>query len=88
MSGLPYNELQDFDITATDRDGVTHVLATEHYAFVIPCRECRWYELEVYTFGELKEEYHCCSCDWNGEPVSSDVEPDGFCAWGEKWVQE
>lgn len=87
MSGLPYNELQDVDITATDKDGVTHVLATEHYAFVIPCRECRYYEHEVFTFGERKE-YHWCNRDWNGEPVLSGVEPDGFCAWGEKRVRE
>jgi hypothetical protein len=88
MSGLPYNELQDFDITATDRDGVTHVLATEHYAFVIPCKECRYYEYDVFTFGECREETPCCNRDWNGEPVLAVVEPDGFCAWGEKRVQE
>ena len=75
MSSLPYNELQDFDITATDRDGVTHVLATEHYAFVIPCKECRYYEYDV---------LHYCRRDWNSESVAVYVEPDGFCAWGER----
>lgn len=84
MSGIPYNELQDVNCTVNDTDGTQHVIATLHYAFVIPCKECRWYEHEVYTFGERKEEYHCCSRDWNGEPVSSDVEPDDFCSWGEK----
>lgn len=87
MSGLPYNELQDVDITAIDRYGFTHVLTTEHYAFVIPCKECRYYEHEVFTFGERKYETHYCSRDWNGEPVLSDVEPNGFCAWGERKVE-
>ena len=54
---------------------------------IVRCRDCSYYEHEVYTFRELKEEYHRCLRDWNGEPVSSDVEPDGFCAWGERKVE-
>lgn len=50
---------------------------------VVRCRDCRYYEREVFTFGERKE-YHWCNRDWNGEPVLSAVEPDGFCAWGER----
>lgn len=53
---------------------------------IVRCRDCRYYEYEVFTFGE-REEYHWCNRDWNGEPVLSAVEPDGFCAWGGRKVE-
>lgn len=81
MSGIPYNELQDVNFTVNDTDGTKHVIATLHYAFVIPCKECRYYEHEVFTFKECKEETHYCNRDWNSESVLAVVEPNGFCAW-------
>lgn len=64
-------------------------LVIDHTIEVVRCRDCSYYEHGIYTFfGERKGEYHCCSRDWNGEPGSSEVEPDGFCAWGERKVEE
>lgn len=69
---IPYGELQTINITAKDNKGKSHTLEKIHYAFVIPCRDCKHY-----TDDEM-EYYHYCG-NW-----CEQVEPDAFCAWGEK----
>ena len=70
MSGIPYNKLQTIDCTAKKEDGESATIAVLHYAFVIPCRDCRHYEEYV---GSCTRRYHHFG-----------VEPDGFCAWAER----
>ena len=72
MSKIPYGELKTIDCTAKDADGAEHVIAQLHYAFVVRCSDCKhWTEDEM-------EYYHYCG-NW-----CEQVEPDGFCAWGER----
>ena len=76
MSGIPYNELQDVNCTVNDTDGTTHVITTLHYAFVIPCRDCK----------HLHRDDPWWECHRAGFYVGTvdGSEPDGFCAWGER----
>ena len=74
MSGIPYNELQDVSCTVNDTDGTKHTIATLHYAFVIPCRDCK------FCMSYWGADY----CDLFSH-VTND--PDGFCAWGERKVE-
>lgn len=41
MSGIPYNRLQTVEATAKTSNGETVVIETLHYAFVVPCRDCK-----------------------------------------------
>ena len=51
---------------------------------VVRCRDCKFaYELDGYMLdchGHLTELWDY----WNDEPKDNPVEPDGFCAWGER----
>lgn len=38
---------------------------------IVRCRDCKYYQPEM---------YHNIDCEW----FMFNVEPDGFCAWGEK----
>ena len=73
MSGIPYNELQSLDCMAEAEDGRKVTVARIHWAFVIPCRDCRW------CMAYSKTTY----CDRFAHELPT-VELDGFCAWGEK----
>ena len=76
MSGIPYNKLQTIDCTAKKEDGESVTIAVLHYAFVIPCRDCKY----GINDGELCAEGASDSWDWRN------VEPDGFCAWAVRKV--
>jgi len=84
VSGIPYNELQDVNCTVNDTDGTKHTIATLHYAFVIPCRDCKhyrehaWFGIKGTPLGTDVE--HACMFFSDGVKV----DPDGFCAWGER----
>lgn len=80
MSGIPYNELQTINCTAKKGDGESATIAVLHYAFVIPCRDCKHYNDQDGEIG---------TCDLGLEDLDllSIVEPDGFCAWGERREQ-
>ena len=78
--------------------GRGHWFAYEPAIELVRCRECRYYEPE-YTWTErhgpgMYEEIMeppCCKLHWHdpnevfpdGYGVCYEVEPDGFCAWGE-----
>lgn len=77
MSGIPYNELQSIECTAKDENGNDHTIATFHYAFVIPCRDCRYYKKDPNPI----DPGWSMVCEDSGRDM---LEPDGFCAWGER----
>lgn len=69
---IPYGELQTVSITAKDDEGKPHTLEKIHYAFVIPCRNCKHY-----TDDEMEYYHYCNYLCWQ-------VNSNDFCAWGEK----
>lgn len=76
MSGIPYNRLQTVEVTAKTDNGETVVIETLHYAYIVPCRDCRYYE-------PIPED----SGDWCGywtDRIYADARGSGFCAWGER----
>lgn len=84
MSGIPYNELQDVNCTVNDTDGTAHVITTLHYAFVIPCRECKhMYVVRDWLGMDVKECWLHADRE-TGAFGKVRTEPDGFCAWGER----
>jgi len=64
---IPYGELKTINFIVNNENGHEHVLGRVHYAFVIPCRDCKHYDADD------------MECRENGIRP----EPDGFCAWGE-----
>lgn len=75
MASIPYGEIQTIDCTAKDEDGRDVTIAQIHYAFIIPCQECRYFHALDGT---------CHSWHWHNWEEAPDAEPDGFCAWGER----
>ena len=49
-------------------------------AQIVRCRKCRHYRVNVWTMGEKRGTTHTCE----RERKQVAVEPDGFCAWGER----
>lgn len=58
---------------------VEHQLAMYGYVKVVRCRDCRW--LDHHNL------YLCMLPDGDGGYACWVVEPDGFCAWGERRVE-
>lgn len=92
MSGIPYNRLQTVEATAKTSNGETVVIETLHYAFVVPCRDCK-HGHETYwpAFLEIPSDYLDCTGplvktwdEYHDVPKDNPVRPDGFCAWGER----
>lgn len=52
------------------------------------CRDCKHYEREPFGVVEPRDEWGFCHRDWTEAGLEAHVVPDGFCAWGEKRVQE
>lgn len=76
MSGIPYNRLQTVEATAKTDNGETVVIETLHYAFVVPCHDCKYAN-------------DSCSVCYRGGDTGDDlyypeITSDGFCAWGER----
>lgn len=69
-----YRDDSDY-ITSLKRsiDALQEAHATLDGGEIVRCRDCRYYDESLCN-------WHECSCC--GEPMR--VEPDGFCAWGEK----
>ena len=55
-----------------------------HYAKIVRCRECKWYEADLYAnpWGV------CFHEDWVANNIGHTVDEDGFCYRGEREVQE
>ena len=51
---------------------------------IVRCRDCKRCEHIEYTFKGHENEWWSCTRDWSGEDTASVVDPDGFCAWGER----
>ena len=90
MSGIPYNRLQTVELTGETDNGKAVVIEALHYAFVVPCRDCKYADIS-YTHAAVTGELHCYgylveSWDWYNDLPSDGVKvkPDGFCAWGER----
>ena len=77
MADIPFGELKTIDLTADDENGEKHVLKQIHYAFVIPCRDCRFYVIDP----DPIDPGWPMMCEWTGLDM---VRPSNFCAWGEK----
>lgn len=74
MADIPYGELQYVDVTVKDENGEQHIIDKLHYAYVVPCVECRFYAPnEQGTLGG------CTLLDF----CTAGMEH-GFCAWGER----
>lgn len=76
MSGIPYNKLQTVEVTAKTDNGETVVIETLHYAYVIPCRDCRY----------LVDDGSVWVCDGFCANIgfNDGTPPNGFCAWAER----
>lgn len=55
---------------------------------IVRCRDCRYarilrpFDLRTRKPSTVIEEWYC---EWHSNPEgASDIEPDGFCKWGEK----
>lgn len=72
MSTIPFGELQTIDVTA-EYEGEKVTVAQLHYAFVIPCMDCRYFENDA---------MHGAWCTKFVHELWDDY--DGFCAWGER----
>lgn len=68
-------EYGDFKVTKeyVTMDEFEREIKAADYVSVVRCRDCRYYDSSLCNWFE-------CSCC--GEPTR--VEPDGFCAWGER----
>ena len=53
---------------------------------VVRCRDCEHYDSERYGCWWVAHAERQSDYSWADEP--SDVEPDGFCAWGERRTNE
>lgn len=73
--------MSEYIVRETDLESTEWI---SEYEEIVRCRDCKHYEYDVFRFGGCFEETPCCNRDWNGEPVLAEVEPNGFCAWGEK----
>ena len=51
---------------------------------VIRCRDCKYYENKKFIDYNDNEYEHLCWYFADYENTPPKVEPDGFCAWGEK----
>ena len=75
-----------------DTSGFPPFMKSQHLAITLPnvvrCRDCKFYRF-VDRSGIFKDERHndsFCSRFVDGKRM--EVEPDGFCAWGERKVGE
>ena len=68
-----------------DTSGFPPLMKSEHLAITLPnvvrCRDCKHYE----KHGSFAM---CMLPDGDGDYACWIVEPDGFCAWGEKAINE
>ena len=71
--------------TTTEVDGVKTVrMGTELHERIVRCRDCKHYELLTVSY--LDKPLSVCTAEWceGAEHDNPLVEPDGFCAWGER----
>lgn len=72
------------DLTAIDAE----TLDTEFREEIVRCRDCeyaRHYHPLDWRTGKPHETVEEWYCEWHSSPEgASEIEPDGFCAWGER----
>lgn len=68
--------------------GSQAAMAFEEYSELVRCRDCKyldtpdWDEVLAAQYGEPPAS--CMRPDGNGDYMRFEVEPDGFCKWGER----
>lgn len=53
---------------------------------IVRCRDCKHFDHEEVFIGDvfIAERLWCIRPDGDGDYMCFDVEPDGFCKWGER----
>lgn len=53
---------------------------------IVRCRDCRYIDHEEAFAGDvfMAERLWCMRPDGNGDYMRFEIDPDGFCKWGEK----
>ena len=68
----------DFELDERDRTNPVDWYGTLH-GEIVRCRDCKDYR---------KSDATCHSLQWGNYGKGIVAEPDGFCAWGERWLDE
>ena len=77
--------MSEYIVDVTGLESGDYAIAREEIVRCRDCRHMRTIDLSVYYYGEHEHDLDICT-RVNG--VQLNAEPDGFCAWGERRMDD